>query len=361
MDAICPSSPSPRHNPLRPPAWRVLARRVLAWRWAACLLLALLAMLPAGCIQIAKSTGLPNPFAVERPYEGRHRNPIAVKGILRGASFVVFPIAGMPGGEGMALAIELREAAAARDIPVSVTKGASTADQLLGRARLHQTEAGIWIEVFWQVVNRSGGVIQGFSVSRRLREPDQSRSTLPLTVGMPLIGFPEAEAWNFLKEADVEAIAQATADRIQFMLEEAQGRDPVREVVRRRIILRPVAGAPGDGQVSLTRMLASRLGEANFDVDTRWQMEAGPVPNDAVVVTGSVAVEPQVVSGVLAGDKVTLTWSVHDHRGRHMGTVSQSNMVPPGRLNGPWEEIAVYAAEGARQGILDLLANMPVP
>lgn len=308
-----------------------------------CAILALASGL-GGCVGMARTIGLPNPFEVSRPYEGRHRNQLAVRGIAQSASITVFPVAEMPPGWGRTIAQNLEETAQLRDIPVLVESTAETADQLMGRARLRSDAKGLFLEVAWQHLDAEGAFIDNFRVRQMLAGPGIAR-------------FADSRsAWNYLTTEHAYALAESTADQLQKRLEVAQGRDPKRSVTRNRIVLRPVTGAPGDGSRTLTTSLARMLSEARYDVDTRWQAEDAPVPFGAVIVLGEVEVTT-LETGV---DKVDLVWTVLDHRSKWMGEIKQTNTVPQGTLEGNWGEIAVYAAHGAKEGILGLLAHMPM-
>ncbi|MGF1456050.1 MAG: hypothetical protein ACFB6R_11840 [Alphaproteobacteria bacterium] len=298
----------------------------------------------AGCIEMSRNIGLPNPFEVSRPYEGRHRNLLAVRGIAQSASITVFPVAALPPGWGQTIAKNLEQAGQLRDIPVLVDNNAETADQLMGRARLESDSKGLWLEVRWQHLGPDGTFIEAFKVREKLAEPGTMRFT-----GL-------SSPWDLLNRERAYALAERTADRLQRRLEIAQGRDPGRSFTRNRIVLRPVSGAPGDGGKTLTVSLARMLAEAQFDVDTRWQAEDAPVPFGAVVVLGEVEVTT-LDTGV---DRVDLIWTVLDHRAQWMGEIKQTNTVPRGTLDESWGEVAVYAAHGAKEGILGLLAHMPM-
>lgn len=326
----------------------------------------LLLLLLAGC-GTAETFLMPSElFAVSRPYEGRHRNALAVSGITLGASVVVFPVAGLPEGKDEALAAAVQTAAVKRDIPVFLRNGAETADQLLGRARLHLTEAGLWLEVFWQLRDFASQQRAQFTTTKRLAAPDRSRAS----------GWadpPEldnAAAWQFLTDEALAEVGAAAAVRLQDILTAAQGRDPATETVRSAIVMLPVEDAPGDGRRSLTRMMALLLEEAGYTVEIMWD---GPprerLPAGTVVIASRVAVsEPERFrrrnpngQGFIEDEMqtVTLGWGVFDNRGQSMGQINQTNRIPAGSLDGPWGENAVYAAQGARDGLLQLLANLP--
>ncbi len=106
-----------------------------------------------------------------------------------------------------------------------------------------------------------------------------------------------------------------------------------------------IQGAPGDGD--------QRLGEAiqTLLVQQGFRLMPEPAPN-------LLLVEGQIKVGISIDDqqKVSLSWIVREGLdGAELGTVTQENLVPAGSLDGAWGQTAVYAAEGAVQGILDVL------
>ena len=110
------------------------------------------------------------------------------------------------------------------------------------------------------------------------------------------------------------------------------------------VVVAPVAGAPGDGQRSLTTALKKRLYAGGV------KLANGPAVN-VYTVKGSV------VLGDASGGKqsIRIDWLVLDPTGKKLGTVSQQNTIPKGALNGPWGAIADAAAGAAASGIIKLL------
>lgn len=105
-----------------------------------------------------------------------------------------------------------------------------------------------------------------------------------------------------------------------------------------------VAGAPGDGSVSLTSAIQREL--------TR----------NGVALTNSASgqtyrVEGRVAVGQAQNGKqpIQIDWNVKDPKGKSLGTVSQKNEIPQGSLDGAWGKTADAAASAAAQGILKLL------
>lgn len=110
------------------------------------------------------------------------------------------------------------------------------------------------------------------------------------------------------------------------------------------VLVAPVAGAPGDGQRSLTTALKKRLYAGGIKL-------ANGTTENVYMVKGSV-----VLSDASGGKQsIRIDWLVLDPSGRRLGTVSQQNTIPRGSLNGPWGAIADAAAGAAADGIIKLL------
>jgi hypothetical protein len=109
-------------------------------------------------------------------------------------------------------------------------------------------------------------------------------------------------------------------------------------------LVAPVAGAPGDGQTSLTAALKKRL-------------SAGGVKLASAPSRSVYTVKGTVTMADLAGGKqsIHIDWLVLAPGGKRLGTVSQQNTIPKGSLNGPWGAIADAAAVKAASDIIKLL------
>jgi len=108
------------------------------------------------------------------------------------------------------------------------------------------------------------------------------------------------------------------------------------------VALRPIEGAPGDGAQALNRAMRQYLGRAGIPVVEENQ-------NPAASIAGKVT-----LTDLGQQQEVRVDWSVFAPDGRRLGTISQANKIPAGRLNGPWGGIAGAVAENAVQGLSDL-------
>ncbi len=114
----------------------------------------------------------------------------------------------------------------------------------------------------------------------------------------------------------------------------------------RPLVFRGVQGAPGDGDQALGREVGKLLAQSGARVTTT------PEPG-ALFLTARVSKTPGANS-----DRIAIVWEVQDANGANVGQVTQENEVPRGLLDNAWGEDAYYAAEGARDGIMELLQGV---
>lgn len=105
-----------------------------------------------------------------------------------------------------------------------------------------------------------------------------------------------------------------------------------------------VAGAPGDGSVSLTNAIQRELTRNGVSLTTSPSGQTYRVEGNVVVGQGQNGKQP-----------IQIDWNVKDPQGKTLGTVSQKNEIPQGSLDGAWGKTADAAASAAAQGILKLL------
>jgi hypothetical protein len=111
-----------------------------------------------------------------------------------------------------------------------------------------------------------------------------------------------------------------------------------------KLFVPEVTGAPGDGNVVLTRMMRARL------------VEFGPLvqvtPEAAdFTVTGHVIVTPIPK----AQQRVEIVWTVTRASGVVNGKVSQLNNVPAGTLDSYWGDIAAVVTQEASGGVNEVV------
>jgi hypothetical protein len=155
-----------------------------------------------------------------------------------------------------------------------------------------------------------------------------------------------ADAWRQGGGDLAQALANSAAPQIVSLVE--SGVPLPKGNLNPVIALKPVTGAPGDGDASLARAMGAALQRANIAL-------AGELANAKpdFTLTGTVAVSPPAGSS----QQVKVSWALQRPDGSEVGRVNQENAVPAGSLDGAWGDTAyavtAAAAPGVRQLILE--------
>jgi len=112
-----------------------------------------------------------------------------------------------------------------------------------------------------------------------------------------------------------------------------------------------VDGAPGDGRYSLTQAMRHALVQSGFKLTESLE-------SASFIVLGSVYVTDAPDSN--QHQLITVDWAVLTPDGARVGTVSQSNVLPRGELDGAWVEVARVVAANGAQGIVAMLTRVGV-
>jgi hypothetical protein len=163
--------------------------------------------------------------------------------------------------------------------------------------------------------------------------------------GVPI----SAQAWALGDEATLDQAATDAAPKISSLLSNIQTaelhRDPNSLYNRAaRVDVATVTGAPGDGNLSLTKQMKAHLSAL------------GPVvqdtPNGAdFVVQGDVKLVPIINNQ----QRVEIQWSVKAANGDERGKVVQLNDIPTGSLDHYWADVAVIVGTEAAGGVHDVI------
>ena len=108
-----------------------------------------------------------------------------------------------------------------------------------------------------------------------------------------------------------------------------------------------VKGAPGKGNAELARALRLVLRKAGWPVYPKKRP-------DSMTITGRVELGPKTPRG----QSVRLKWTVRAPNGKLLGTIQQNNIVEPGSLDKGFGPAALPAAEGAAEGIFNLVRQL---
>ena len=163
--------------------------------------------------------------------------------------------------------------------------------------------------------------------------------------GMPV----PAGAWADASPATLNAAAIEAAPKIARLLtsiETAREKADPNSLYNRppKVMVAEVTGAPGDGDISLTRQLRTRLGVLGPMVQTT-------AKGADFTVQGQVRIVPLP----RRQERVEIQWIIKDAQGRERGRVVQLNVIPAGTLDHYWGDVAVVVATEASGGINDLL------
>ena len=181
------------------------------------------------------------------------------------------------------------------------------------------------------------------------KEPDAGRPTL-LSKSPPPKPAPPARSPGAKLKPVEEAAAETPAPRRKPVLmpvpDDKSGLIPDPPAVawtRPSFLIKPVEGAPGDGNVSLTNAIKSALRKRDLTV-TEDPRQAG------YVIEGRVQVGPTVNGR----QQAKITWAVNTITGQEVGKAVQENAVKAGSLDGPWGRIADIVTNAAVVGIQEL-------
>lgn len=286
-------------------------------KWA---LLALLALGACG--------ELPHPFAHTEPVLG---NPL----IEAGDAFdlEVAPVTGLPDAARDALAQRLALRLQRAEVAASADPGIVGRYRLSGEAeRLAEAGTGEPFALFhWTVTAKSGRVVGAF---------DQK-----------LKGDPAG--WEEADPALIKAVADDVAKSIaRLVLADARARAPAARALDPVFVLKPVAGAPGDGGAALDRSLAHALRRAGARI-------AADASGAGAIVEGNVTLGAPGEGGRL----LEIRWRVTRPDGSEIGRLTQANKVAAERLERPWGDLAYIIAFAAAPALMEMLneAGMESP
>ncbi len=114
-----------------------------------------------------------------------------------------------------------------------------------------------------------------------------------------------------------------------------------------RIFLAGVTGAPGDGNLSLSRQIRARLPDTGDEVVSR-QEDADFIVKGTVKITSLPGNRQQ---------QVEIHWLVFDPRGREAGDVAQGHDIDAGSLDHYWGDVSVAVADEAAGGVHEVITN----
>jgi uncharacterized lipoprotein YmbA len=290
----------------------------------ACRISRLLAFAVAGWI-VGSLGGceLPHPFESDRP-------PAALMSIRDSVPVAVAPIEGDPAAAADALGPAIAKALQKREIAATDRSTSPTSNTLRGALERMQTSDGkLTVRADWRLFDPAGHLIG-----------ERSEHT-------------EAPAsdWEGGNEAAVARLAEASAAQLAGLLQDEPPKPEAAMAAagegRVRVTVRKISGAPGDGDQSLAKAVATVLQRQDVDI-----VEDGKGKAD-LYLDGEVVVAPEKGNQ----QHVKIVWRVRRVDGAEIGTVGQENDVPKGLLNGAWGDLAYSVAIAAGDGIATLVAR----
>jgi hypothetical protein len=268
--------------------------------------------------------------------------------LLAGCGDLPQPFLGRPGATAMRLAqpppsrlaIPLPTASLLTDA-AALTWSKSLADALLAQdlpAAAMRPRPGDWRLILTAEVE-DGAVVPTYTVTDSVGHQQGASQGAPV---------PAAD-WAAGEPATLKAAAEAEAPKVIALLNGIEARrqmsDPHSLLNRPPIVFfKGVTGAPGDGNVSLTRQMTTKLPNLG-DV----------VQDTAAGADFSVAGEVKTAKGAGNTTRVEIQWIIIDDKGQERGRVVQLNEVPPGSLDQYWGEVAVAVATEAAGGVNEVI------
>ncbi|HUN41930.1 MAG TPA: hypothetical protein VMU81_16720 [Acetobacteraceae bacterium] len=162
-------------------------------------------------------------------------------------------------------------------------------------------------------------------------------------------------AWAAAGPATLQQSATAAAPKIASLLTDIEisleMANPNSLYNRRaKVDVADVTGAPGDGDVSLTKQMRMRLGllgpavqttATGADYTVQGQVRAVPLPDDK--------------------QRIEIQWIVKNAKDQEIGRVIQLHEIPAGTLDHYWGDVAVVVATEASGGVEDVIKKQTPP
>jgi hypothetical protein len=274
----------------------------------------------AAALLIAGCQPLPHPFADDVPRRG---SPMLL--LRDSASVTIAPIEGMPRATAEKLGPAMASALQEREIAASDKTASISSYELVGRIQEMPPFRGkSALLAVWDLRDPSGHQLG--ERAERLEAP--------------------VADWERGSDDAVARLAAASAGQLAALL---QDDSPAEAEVggRTRLLIRGVAGAPGDGGESLAKAITELLKKQDLAIVTDPQAKT-----DLALDADVTVAKPKA-----GKQNVKIVWHVRRKDGGEIGTVGQENDVPTGLLDGAWGDVAYMVAVSAQDGIMELVAR----
>ncbi|MDX5362453.1 MAG: hypothetical protein LPL00_12955 [Alphaproteobacteria bacterium] len=285
--------------------------------------------------------------------------PVAAVPFVAAAPLAIPPVSGMPPEQGEALAARLRAQASAMGLRIADGASPAGADgfTLEGTAAAARGTEEATVLVLWGLFRNDGAPVESFT----------TELSLPDAHGADAEGGANV-AWDGVTGRVLDVIAQNVAEVLDGLAvgtrlaanapvprpNPVRGQGPAVELSALKeqtgpapILLGPVTGAPGDGNISLREAMQETLKKRGIPL-----------------VSGEVkrwyAVSARVAARDAGGDSqsIEIVWKVEDPLGLEVGVVRQENTLPRSSIVPAWGDVAGFAADAAADGIVSLLEQV---
>ncbi len=263
-----------------------------------------------------------------RPFQPEDKSVNDLIHLPDGMGILVQPLSRDAPADPEAAAEVLAAALRARNLAAS-TRGQNGAARVLrGHATILETpELRDELLIYWELAAADGTRISSHA----------QRSELP------------PGAWRAGDPETVNRVLGQSAAAIAAMVQGAA--EDASESQGARLVILPMQGLPGDGAQSLAQALAAELATATV-------RRADQAAENDLLIACTVTVGPR--RGYW--QEIRVTWDVkRAGDGTQLGQIEQRNRVPAGSLDGPWGPAAQGIAQGAAEGIRDLVAQLDRP
>lgn len=294
-----------------------------------------LVLLLAGCAAITEPFGIEDPFAIPQPFQGVARNNDMLQPAVSGITSVLVE---EPRGLDQEFAVELQRKLI-RDLD----------DRDIGAVT--EPMAGSWMlkSRAAQVGNADDKGPKRNVVIWRLFDPEHALKA-EFSVAYSGTGVVDvvprlSELARQVGDHVLAAVTPAGTSVSAGLTDGAPQADAATPAAN--IGIGSINGAPGDGNVALARALQAALPERGFKV-------AADASKSPWRVQCVVTVQKETAKL----DRVTIVWSLLNNQSKVAGTLKQENAVPRGSLSKKWGSVAAYAAQGAADGVQQILQQI---
>lgn len=299
------------------------------------LLAIILVLCVAACAAITEPFGIEDPFAIPQPFQGVARNNEMLQPVSSGITSVLVEL---PKGLDAEFAEELQHKLVrdldSRDIG-ALTDPAPGAWLLKSRtSQLGEGDpkASARNVMIWRLFDPQHELKAEFPIQYT------GRTSVDVVPRL-------SEIARLVGDQVYATVTPSGTSVAAGMAGSGGGADDAAEV--EEVAIGTITGATGDGNIALARALQTALPGRGFRVAP----DATKAPWHVQCVVTLQKVDAKL-------DRVTIVWSLLNNQSKVAGTLKQENPVPHGSLSKSWGNVAALAAEGAADGVQQILQQI---